>query len=55
MNKREQQTWLEDEIRKVIDRAISEFDFTLAEGMGVLETVKLSLYQSACEEDDDLI
>lgn len=53
MNKGEQIDWLTSEIKKVLAKAVSEFDFTVAEAVGVLEMVKLDVYRDAITEDDE--
>lgn len=53
MNKRDQIQWLTDESKRVLDRAIKEFDFTIAEAVGVIELVKLDVYHDAIVDDDD--
>ena len=53
MNKRDQIQWLTDEFKRVLDRAIKEFDFTIAEAVGVIELVKLDVYHDAIVDDDD--
>ena len=52
MNKRDQIQWLTDEFKRVLDRAIKEFDFTIAEAVGVIELVKLDVYHDAIVDDD---
>ena len=44
---------LQSDLNRVIDRYRSEFDLTVAAAIGVLEFIKLDLYQEVREARDD--